>query len=191
MWTTKIEDKEFTLFFDIDQLQDAQISRLSDSGKITWLHERANMLLIRPVTLAFTADQNLSAIPILKKLEEWLKVEYGRVAPASAIGKAIACALKRWDKLLTYTTDGKLEIDNNLVENSIRPVSLGRKNYLFAGSHDAARRSAVFYSRFGSCKINNINPYEWLSDVLERIDDHSINRLEELLPNLWKPKQRC
>lgn len=131
------------------------------------------------------------AIPILKKLEEWLKIEYGRVAPASAIGKAIAYALKRWDKLLTYTTDGKLEIDNNLVENSIRPVSLGRKNYLFAGSHDAARRSAVFYSLFGSCKINNINPYEWLSDVLERIDDHPINRLEELLPNLWKPKQRC
>ena len=131
------------------------------------------------------------AIPILKKLEEWLKVEYGRVAPASDIGKAIAYALKRWDKLLMYTTDGKLEIDNNLVENSIRPVLLGRKNYLFAGSHDAARRSAVFYSLFGSCKINNINPYEWLSDVLERIDDHPINRLEELLPNLWKPKQRC
>lgn len=131
------------------------------------------------------------ATPILKELEEWLKVEYGRVAPASDIGKAIAYALKRWDKLLVYTTDGKLEIDNNLVENSIRPVSLGRKNYLFAGSHDAARRSAVFYSLFGSCKINNINPYEWLSDVLERIDDHPINRLEELLPNLWKPKQRC
>lgn len=130
------------------------------------------------------------AIPILKKLEEWLKVEYGRVAPASAIGKAIAYALKRWDKLLMYTTDGRLEIDNNLVENSIRPLALGRKNYLFAGSHDAARRAAIFYSLFGSCKINNINPYEWLSDVLERIDDHPINRLEELLPNVWAAKQR-
>lgn len=131
------------------------------------------------------------AMPILKELEEWLKTEYSHVAPASAVGKAMAYALKRWDKLLMYTTDGKLEIDNNLVENSIRPVSLGRKNYLFAGSHDAARRSAVFYSLFGSCKINNINPYEWLSDVLERIDDHPINRLEELLPNVWKHKQRC
>jgi hypothetical protein len=67
-----------------------------------------------------------------------LKAEYSRVVPASAVGKAIAYALKRWEKLLTYTTDGKLEIDNNLVENSIRPVALG--------SHDAARRSAIFYS---------------------------------------------
>jgi transposase len=129
------------------------------------------------------------ATPILKKLEQWLKTEYGAIyLPESAIGKAIAYMLKRWDKLLSYTTDGKLEIDNNLVENSIRPVALGRKNYLFAGSHEAARRAAVFYSLFGSCKINNINPYEWLSDVLERIDDHPINRLEELLPNQWKPK---
>ncbi len=128
------------------------------------------------------------AIPILKKLNEWLKAEYGRVVPASAIGKAIAYALKRWDKLLIYTTDGELEIDNNLVENSIRPISLGRKNYLFAGSHDAARRAAIFYSLFGSCKINNINPYQWLAEVLERIDDHPINRLDLLLPNVWKPR---
>lgn len=118
-----------------------------------------------------------------------MKTEYSRVLPEGPIGKAIAYALKRWDKLLVYTTDGKLEIDNNLVENSIRPVALGRKNYLFAGSHDAARRAAIFYSLFGSCKINNVNPYEWLSDILERIDDHPINTLEELLPNLWKPRQ--
>lgn len=129
------------------------------------------------------------AIPILKELEQWLKAEYGRVLPESPIGLAISYALKRWDKLLIYTNEGKLEIDNNLVENSIRPVALGRKNYLFAGSHDAARRSAIFYSLFGSCKINNINPYEWLSDVLERIDDYPIKRLEELLPNVWKPRQ--
>ncbi|HLT74278.1 MAG TPA: transposase domain-containing protein, partial [Ohtaekwangia sp.] len=66
---------------------------------------------------------------------------------------------------------------------------LGRKNYLFAGSHDAARRAAIFYSLFGSCKINNINTQEWLSDVFCRIDDHPINRLEELLPHKWKPTQ--
>lgn len=131
------------------------------------------------------------AMPLLETFEQWLKAEYGRVLPESPIGKAIAYALRRWDKLLIYTTDGRLEIDNNLVENSIRPVALGRKNYLFAGSHDAARRSAIFYSLFGSCKINNINPYEWLSYVLERIDDHPINRLEELLPNVWKPRLKC
>lgn len=129
------------------------------------------------------------AIPILKKLEEWMKAEYGRILPESPIGKAISYALIRWDKLLVYTTDGRLEIDNNLVENSIRPVALGRKNYLFAGSHDAARRAAIFYSLFGSCKINNVNPYEWLSDVLERIEAHPIKRLEELLPHKWKLRE--
>jgi transposase len=129
------------------------------------------------------------ALSILRELEQWMKAEYSRVLPESPIGMAIAYALKRWDKLLVYTTDGRLEIDNNLVENSIRPVALGRKNYLFAGSHDAARRAAIFYSLFGSCKINNVNPYEWLSDILERIDDHPINTLEELLPNRWKPRQ--
>jgi transposase len=129
------------------------------------------------------------ALPILLKFEEWLKAEYMRVLPESPIGKAIAYALKRWDKLMVYTTDGRLEIDNNLVENSIRPLALGRKNYLFAGSHDAARRAAIFYSLFGSCKINNINPHEWLSDVFSRIDDHPINRLEELLPHKWRPRE--
>jgi transposase len=129
------------------------------------------------------------ALPILLKFEEWLKNEYMCVLPESPIGKAIAYALKRWDKLMVYTTDGKLDIDNNLVENSIRPLALGRKNYLFAGSHDAARRAAIFYSLFGSCKINNINPHEWLSDVFSRIDDHPINRLEELLPHKWRPIQ--
>lgn len=130
------------------------------------------------------------AIPILSGLEQWLKQEYAKVLPESSIGKSIAYALRRWAKLLIYTTDGKLEIDNNLVENSIRPVALGRKNYLFAGSHDAARRSAIFHSLFGSCKINNINPEEWLRDVMERIDDHPINRLEELLPHRWKSSQK-
>jgi len=128
------------------------------------------------------------ALPLLVKFEQWLRTEYAGVLGESPIGRAIAYALRRWDKLLIYTTDGRLEIDNNLVENSIRPVALGRKNYLFAGSHDAARRSAIFYSLFGSCKINDINPHAWLSDVLERIDDHPINRLEELLPHIWKPR---
>lgn len=132
--------------------------------------------------------RQVEAMPILKEFEQWMKVAYGAL-PESPLGKAISYALKRWDKLLMYITDGKLEIDNNLVENSIRPVALGRKNYLFAGSHEAARRAAIFYSLFGSCKINNIAPYQWLSHIIERIDDHPINRLEELLPHRWKPRE--
>lgn len=127
------------------------------------------------------------ATPILKALEQWMLNEYPSTLPKSAIGMAMQYSLQRWEKLSVYTTDGKLEIDNNLVENSIRPVALGRKNYLFAGSHKAAQNAAMLYSFMGTCKINNVNPYEWMSDVLNRIPSHPVNKLEELLPHKWKP----
>ncbi len=78
-------------------------------------------------------------------------------------------------------TNGNLLIDNNQVENLIRPLALRRKNY-FAGSHDGAKRAALFYSLFATCKLNGIDPYWWMRDVLMRIQDHPINRLRELLP---------
>lgn len=92
---------------------------------------------------------------------------------------------KSWDKLVAYSLHGEVEIDNNLVENSIRPLALGRKNYLFAGSHESAQRSAMFYSLLGTCKLHNINPYVWLTNVYQRIKDHPINRIAELLPQNW------
>ena len=76
--------------------------------------------------------------------------------------------------------NGQVEIDNNLIENSIRPVALGRKNYLFAGSHEVAQQVAMIYSFLDTCKINNIEPYGWLKDVLQRIPDQSIQKLDEL-----------
>jgi len=109
---------------------------------------------------------------------------YKVVLPKSTIGNALHHSLQRWDKLMRYTTDGRLEIDNNLVENAIRPVAIGRKNYLFAGSH----RAAMLYSFLGTCKINNVNPLEWLSDVLSKIQDYKLTNLHELLPAQWKSK---
>ncbi len=94
-------------------------------------------------------------------------------------------AKQRWDKLGRYTKDGRLQIDNNLVENAIRPVAIGRKNYLFAGSHDGARRAAMLYSFTGTCKMSNVNPFEWLRDILSRMPNYPVNKLEELLPNNW------
>jgi hypothetical protein len=88
---------------------------------------------------------------------------------------------------MIYASDGKLNIDNNPVENSIRPVAIGKKNYLFAGSHEAAGRSAMLYSFLGTCKLNSVNPFIWLQDVLGRISNHPINKIEELLPQNWKP----
>lgn len=124
-------------------------------------------------------------IPVLQELHTWLKDNLMHTTPQSLIGKAFAYSLRRWDKLCLYTTDGKLEIDNNLIENAIRPVALGRKNYLFAGSHDSAQRAAVVYSILASCKIANINPVEYLTDVLSKIADHPINTIDELLPERW------
>jgi transposase len=91
------------------------------------------------------------------------------------------------NELMIYTTDGKLNIDNNPVENSIRPVAIGRKNYLFAGSHEAAQRSAMIYSLMGTCELHGINPSIYFKDVLQRISNHHINRITELLPQNWKP----
>ena len=90
--------------------------------------------------------------------------------------------LKRWDGLIEYTTDGTLRPDNNLIENQIRPLALGRKNYMFGGSHQGASYAAMYYSFFSTCQLNGINPLTWLTEVYKRIDDHPINKLKELLP---------
>lgn len=129
----------------------------------------------------FTLRQEKS-VPILVALKNWMIENYKAVVPKSPIGQALHYCLERWDKLMLYTTNGILEIDNNLVENAIRPVAVGRKNYLFAGSHNGAQRAAMLYSFLGTCKINNINPFEWLRLTLERIPNHPINRISELLP---------
>jgi transposase len=85
-------------------------------------------------------------------------------------------------RLIRYIDDGRFLIDNNLIENSIQPVALGRKNYLFAGSHEAAQQAAVIYSLLASCKINNIEPFAWLQQTLSVIPDYPDNKLNMLLP---------
>jgi len=138
----------------------------------------------QPLNYAETAEaRRQKSVPLLESLGQWMKEQYMEVAPKSAIGKALAYSLERWTRLSLYTKDGMLSIDNNAVENSIRPVAIGRKNYLFAGSHEAAQRSAMLYSLLGTCKMHGIEPYAWLHDVLERIADHPINKIKDLLPN--------
>jgi len=95
---------------------------------------------------------------------------------------AIRYALSRWDALLCYIEDGHIEIDNNAAERSLRSVALGRKNYLFAGSDAGGERAAAIYSLIGSAKLNGLDPEAYLREVLTRIADHPINRIEELLP---------
>jgi transposase len=128
-------------------------------------------------------DQSL---PILNELGKWIAETYKTVLPKSALGKALAYCIPRWDNLIAYLNDGSLEIDNNLAENAIRPIALGRKNYLFAGSERGAERAAMFYSFFGTCKKQNINPFDWLKKVLEVIPDYKVNQLTDLLPQNLK-----
>jgi transposase len=126
------------------------------------------------------------AVPVLQSFEQWMKAEYIKLPPKSAIAQALQYSIGRWKELSIYTTNGKLHIDNNPVENSIRPIAIGRKNYLFAGSHEAAQRSAMLYSLLGTCKLHKVNPFAWLTDILKRLPAYPINRIEELLPQNWK-----
>jgi len=122
------------------------------------------------------------AKPVLDKMEVWLRKHLIQVPPKSALGMAIAYTLNLWPRLIRYIDDGRFQIDSNLIENSIRPLALGRKNYLFAGSHDAAQNAAMMYSFFATCKINNIEPYAWLKETLSIIPDYPANQLHKLLP---------
>ena len=142
--------------------------------------------------LGLDAEQRLQlrlkeSKPVFDLFGQWLQIEYAKVTPASTIGKAIQYALNRWKNMNLFLINGNIEIDNNLVENIIRPAAIGRKNYLFAGSHEAAQRTAMFYTFFAACKQHGIDPEIWLTDVLNRIHDHKVSRLHELMPQNWKP----
>lgn len=128
-------------------------------------------------------DQKL--IPIWNELRSWIDVQLNTdVEPKSALGKALTYINKQWPKLSRILDHGQVELDNNLIENKIRPLALGRKNYLFAGSHDAAQRIAMMYSFFGSCKANDVNPYEWLKTTLDQIPETKLSELDLLLPGV-------
>ena len=122
------------------------------------------------------------ALPVVNELGAWLSDNFKAFTPKSPMGQAVRYFLGRFDHVARYLDDGQLEIDNNLAENAIRPIAIGRKNYLFAGSHDGARRAAMLYSFLGTCKRNGVEPFQWLRDTLANIQDHPVNRIEELLP---------
>ncbi len=129
------------------------------------------------------------SVPILDELKIYLETH--PTIPECPWHVAVNYALNRWDRLIRFTKNGAVEIDNNLVENRIRPVALGRKNYLFAGSHDAARDAAILYSLMSTCKLHGVNYVEWLKDVLERIPKTPKELLPTLLPHYWKAEREA
>jgi len=124
--------------------------------------------------------------PIIEELKKWIEEESLKVLPKSAMGKAMTYYLNQYHKLIKVTDAPELELDNNLIENKIRPLALGRKNYLFAGSHAAAQHTAMIYSFFATCKANDINPRIWMQHVLETINEYSIQDLDLLLPTAFR-----
>ena len=126
------------------------------------------------------------AITVLALLREWLDAR-PEVLPKSPLGQAIAYTLDNWDALSIYTTDPRLPIDNNAVERAIRPVAVGRKNWLFAGSERGGNAAATWFTLIDSARRAGLNPYEYLRDVLTRIGEHPINGIDDLLPDRWQP----
>ena len=128
------------------------------------------------------AIRQARAGPELASLHAWLQKTLTTLSKKGELAVAIRYAVSRWPALTRYRDDGRLEIDNNAAERSLRAVALGRKNWLFAGSDDGGERAAVIYSLLGTAKLNGLNPEAYLRYVLERIADHPINRVDELLP---------
>lgn len=125
------------------------------------------------------------SLPRLQEFKEWLQQMQLRTLPKSSFGEAINYSLSNWNKLCKYTEQGFISIDNNLAENSLRPVALGRKNWLFIGSEDSGQVFSVLGSLAASCKRLGIEPYDYFRDVLERISAENYTNLLELLPDQW------
>ena len=125
--------------------------------------------------------------PILKLFKRWLLQQHSKALPKTPIGQAIAYALNHWQALNNYLREGHLNIDNNTAERSIKTVVIGREDWLFAGSAEGARKAAILYSLMETCKLNSINPYAYLKDILTRLPPTLSKDLRSLLPYHWKP----
>jgi transposase len=128
------------------------------------------------------AQRQKQSVPLLAEYHAWLKAQFAAVLSKSGLGLAIAYSLNRWQALIYYAQDGQVEMDNNIIEREIRPIALGKKNWLFAGSDNGGHRAAAMYALLNTAKLNGINPKRYLEYVLARINDHKINQIDQLLP---------
>jgi transposase len=128
------------------------------------------------------------AIPLLDEFKAWLELKKRATLPKSNLRQAIDYTLNQWEGLKRYTEHGGLDIDNNRAERLIKPIVVGRNNWTFAGSHKGAEKAAIFYSLIETAKLNGLNPYEYIEDILSRIGNHKMKDIDQLLPWNWKPQ---
>jgi transposase len=169
-------------FVDIHKAQGLSIA-LEAIKRIAQLYDVEKDVRGQPPEVRMKARQSRSK-PIFDDLETWLQTQLPKISGKSSLAKAIRYALTRMKKLRPWLDHGFLELDNNTAERSMRPIALGRKNYLFMGSEGGGRSAVIAYTLIETAKLNGVDPQAWLTDVLDRIAEHKVNRIDELLP--WR-----
>jgi hypothetical protein len=130
--------------------------------------------------------QELSA-PLVADLQAWMREQRAKLSRGNDVAKAMDYMLKRWTAFTRFLDDGRICLSNNAAERAVRGIALGRKSWMFCGSDRGGERAAVMYSLIVTAKMNNVDPQAWLTDVLARIAEHSVQKLDELLPWNWRP----
>jgi transposase len=172
-------------FFDLHAVNKSQIAgfALEQLGKVYDIEREVK---------ALNAEQRLAmrlqhTKPVLDALHQWMVLQRQKLPDSSATARALDYSLRRWVALTRFTDDGQLPVDNNWIENQIRPIAIGRNNWLFAGSLRAGQRAAAVMSLVQSVRLNGHDPYAYLKDVLRRLPTHRASRVDELLPHRWQP----
>ncbi len=129
------------------------------------------------------------ALPVLHAFKAWLNQRLELIRPKSPEAQAIGYVMRQWEALKRYTEHGALSIDNNLAERTLRPVAIGRKNWLFAGSDEGAKRAAVIFSLVASCRLHGVDPYAYFRFLLQQLPIHPAERIGELTPMAWAQAQ--
>jgi hypothetical protein len=143
----------------------------------------------KPAAGRLAVRQQLSA-PLIDELEGWMRQERTKFSRHNDVAQAMDYMLKRWQAFTRFLHDGRICLSNNAAERGLRGIALGRKAWLFAGSDRGGQRAAIMYSMIATAKMNDVDPQAWLADVLARIADHPVQKLDELLPWSWQPRQQ-